>query len=180
MEFNNVVSVINETSLSRIYSHTKNRPLAFISAERGKYTPAENNKHTEKLRQDLVKSGYGFVRARGGFVENADDPDTSKHHYKDTGEHSFMVVGHHDDKGELLSLAKELGSKYGQESIMHKPKDSTVASWHYTTGKDKGGTQEQGDFRQTDKAIYYTTVSGVKEKEKGNKTVPKVKRFTFD
>lgn len=161
---------LDESSLSRIYNHTKGRALAIISADRtdrGVDTPKKNNIEKYKLIDDLKdvqkKSGYGFIHGRGGYVEGHGTPDA-----KDaTGERSFVVVGpNHDDGGKFLEHVKKLGQKYGQESILHKPHDSEDASWHYTDPTDArfGQSQSLGKFHQDNKAMYYTTISGQKKK----------------
>ena len=163
MEINqfNELKVIDESSLSRIYGHTKNRSMAIISADRGDETPDVNNVNKHKLVADLKKSGYGFIHGRGGFIEDHDTPNA-----KDvTGERSFVVVGpKNDDGGEFLNHMKTLGSRYKQESILHKPHDSEDASWHYTDKANAGKVTHQGKFHQDDKAMYYTSISGQKKK----------------
>lgn len=152
---------LSESSLSRILTHTKNRSVSIISAERGENTAAENNRQTEKLHSDLKASGYGFVRGRGGYVEGHGTADAMNV----AGEHSFLVVGHKgDDGGKMLGHIKKLGAEYKQESILHKPHDSEDASWHYTSGDKKGSVEHQGKFKQDNKAMYYTTISGKKKR----------------
>jgi hypothetical protein len=84
------------------------------------------------------KAGYGFIDVKGRYVENYGKPNA-----RDVHEKLLLVVGkREDDKGQLLGHLKHLGSKYNQDSILHKPHISEKASLHGTNdtgypGKDK-------------------------------------------
>lgn len=152
---------LTESSISRIFSHASNRAIGIISAERSGHTPEENNKRTENLKKDLSMSGYGYVHGRGGYVEEHGTPNAQDV----SGEKSFILIGPKtDDGGKFLNHIKHLGRKYGQESILHKPSDSEVASWHYTVGANAGKVEPVGSIHHDDTAMYYTAISGGKKK----------------
>lgn len=128
---------IAEDGLSRVYQHNnEGRNLGIISAQRS-YTGAENdtkaknewnrqnNDNHRALGKDLEAKGYGFVRVNGRSNEGTQESP------RWANERSYLVVGKKgDDGGKLFSDLKELGEKYKQSSILHKPHNSASASLH--------------------------------------------------
>ena len=115
-----------ESSLSRMKEYADNRNFGIVSAHRSELTPEENEQRTQELESAIRGLGYGFVKAIGHYVENKGEPTE-----KQAKENSFIVGGRkEDDGGKLLTDLKELGKRYNQESILHKPHDTNVASLH--------------------------------------------------
>jgi hypothetical protein len=120
--------VLRESSLGRIYQHTRNRNIGMISASRGDLPAMENGKRHAALAKDIRKLGYGFIRTEGRYTENFGKPDA-----RHVDEKAFLVIGKKgSDHGGLLGHLKNLGTKYGQDSVLHKAHDSTTAALHVT------------------------------------------------
>lgn len=98
-------------SLSRLWKHSK-KGFITMSAFRGNFTLEENMKRHKKLKSDLKKYGLGFWEVDG--VYKYDDG---------TEENELSVfIPFHSKKyteEEFLNIAKELGKKYNQESILY-------------------------------------------------------------
>lgn len=58
---------LEETNLSRIFSHYQNDPFIVISAER---PDADNKKNTLKLKNNIRSAGFGYVPVGGNWKEN--------------------------------------------------------------------------------------------------------------
>lgn len=150
---------INESSLARVYAHTKNRNVGIISADRGENTAEENQAKNQQLQQDLRERGYGFVKIRGRYIENYKTDQENP-----VDENSILVVGDvGDDGGKLLGHLKELGAKYNQDSILHKSHDSEDAKLHGT--KEGGwpglGKEESvGEFHPARAGEFHTVMKG--------------------
>ena len=130
-----------EQSFSRVLDHTQHRNIGIISAARGDLSPAENNKRHAQLKQDIKAGGHGYIRIRGSYTENAGQPNERK-----VKEKSLLVIGKEgDDKGELLGRLKNLGQKYGQDSILHKGHNETTAKLHGTNHSDFPGFGKSAD-----------------------------------
>ena len=101
--------VLLESSLGRIFQHTKNRNIGMISASHGDLPSHENNKRHAALATDIRKLGYGFIRTKGCYIENYGKPEA-----RHVDEMAFLVIGKKgNDQGGLLGALKHLGSKYG-------------------------------------------------------------------
>ena len=134
-----------ESSFNRLYSHTQNRNIGLISASRGHLTSQENDARYSSLKDDVRKSGYGFIPVKGRYVENYGKPDA-----RNVDEKALLVIGKEGhDNNELLGFLKKHGEKYDQDSILHKSHDNENALLHGTNetgwpGKDK--THEVGKW----------------------------------
>jgi hypothetical protein len=129
--------VLHESSLARVFQHTKSRNIGMISASRGDLPASENNRRHNAMAADIRKAGYGFIKTQGHYVENFGKPNA-----RSVKEKAFLVVGKKsDDKGGLLGHLKHLGQKYGQDSILHKSFDSDKAVLH---GTNKTGFPGEG------------------------------------
>ena len=70
--------LMNESSLSRIYAHTRKHDFGTITAFRSardcgngeKYTKAENLKRNKSLLAKLRAKGYGVNKIKGSYIEN--------------------------------------------------------------------------------------------------------------
>jgi hypothetical protein len=155
-------TLINEASLGRVYSHTKDRNIGMITAHRAENTAKENHDRNKELEDHIRKAGYGYIKVKGRYIENHGTPQA-----KHVDEHSFMVVGKKgDDKGELKSFLKKHGEKYNQDSILHKAHDETTAKLHGTReggfpGKDK--SHDVGTFHPNRAGEFHTAMKGNKK-----------------
>jgi uncharacterized protein YjiS (DUF1127 family) len=152
-------SIINESMY--VKRMIKNRSFGIISACRNEHSEDENQTATKNLHADLIKTGHNVIPAQGGFVENLGKPDQ-----KDVTEDSFIVAHKKgsDDKGKVLNDLKTLGTKYKQESILHRPHNSEVASFH-NTSDNPGEVNPVGKIhwgKEADKSPYFTKVNGKK------------------
>jgi hypothetical protein len=165
-----------EASLGRVWQHTQNRNIGMISASRGDLTPEENNRRTRELKAEVRKAGFGFIPVKGRYVENHGKPDS-----RNVDEHALLVIGKDgDDKGQLLGTLKNLGSKYGQDSILHKPHNFHAASLHGTNdsfGRDK--VVEVGDWHPNRAGEFHSLIRGKKPFEFSEETWYFVKEPSF-
>jgi len=151
--------IFNESSLSRVHAHTQGRNIGMITAHRGEHTAAENKQRNKQLEHDIRKSGHGFIRVKGRYIENHGTPKA-----KAVDEHSYLVVGKKgNDNGKLKGFLKKHGEKYQQDSILHKPHDSDHASLH---GTKKGGwpghgkEHKVGKFHPNRAGEFHTAMRG--------------------
>lgn len=156
-----IKKVINEAanrSLGRMFTHQHGRNIGAISADKG--ADRKTNKgNRARLEADLRARKLGYVPNKGV--------------YRGGHEHSYTVMGRKgDDGGELKRHLTELGTKYGQESIIHKAHDSPDAHLHYTTG-DRAG--------QHDSIGHWHPQVGLRKKPPDNMTQLKGKRsFSYE
>lgn len=109
---------INQASLHRVYSYTRNRNIGVVTAySGGRDEGAAANGH---LRDDIRGHGFGLIKARVHYIENEGGPD--KRH---VNEEIYLVIGKdEDDSGHLKAFLKRQGKNYGQDYVLHKPHDS--------------------------------------------------------
>jgi hypothetical protein len=131
-----------ESSLSRIYHHTKNSHIGIISA----HTPANpgesvedhntrNANNTAALKDDLKKHGLGHTPIRGRYVHKDEAGNVNVSH-----EHSFLVTPSTNKDGGAKGLETtltKLGSKYKQHSVLHKAATEDDAHLIITTHHDE-------------------------------------------
>lgn len=117
---------ITEASLQRVGAHAKDRPIAMLTAFRGRdkdgnivdrKTNLQNNK---KLEADIRAAGFGFIKLLGRYEE--DDP-TAEGGKRLVEEDSFLIIGRTNDVsviGALKGFVKKVGQKYFQDSVFFK------------------------------------------------------------
>jgi hypothetical protein len=153
-----------EASLSRVHSHVQGRNIGMITAHRGENTPKENASRNKELEQSIRKSGYGFIKVKGRYIENYGTPKA-----KPVDEHSYLVVGKTgDDKGHLLNFLKKHGEKYGQDSILHKSTSEETAKLHGTREggwPGKGEVHDVGKFHANRAGEFHTAMKGTRSFE---------------
>jgi hypothetical protein len=151
--------VIQESSLARVQAHTEGRNIGMITAHRAENTSAENHAKNKELEGHIRKSGYGFVKVKGRYVENHGTPQA-----KNVDEKSYLVVGKKgEDHHELKHFLKKHGSAYGQDSILHKAHNETTAKLHGTKeggwpGKDV--EHDVGHFHANRAGEFHTKMKG--------------------
>jgi hypothetical protein len=143
-----------------------NRALGTISAERGHLSPLENIARTKSLHNDLKATGHKVVPVKGGYIENHGTPDAKEVH-----ERSFLVMHKNtgNDNGAIKKTLTTLGKKYDQDSILHKPHNSDIASLH---GTNKASFPGYGKSVAVGKKQNYSGGEFFTE-------MPNGKRFTF-
>lgn len=124
---------LNESSLSRVWSHMSNHDCGIISASRDgqgctpsmadRYTSKENKQRNKQLSAKLQILGYGITRVDGTYVENYNS-DNSIKVYED----AFFVVDL-ENTGKLKADLLELGELYMQDSIMWIPHSENGAAY---------------------------------------------------
>ena len=116
-----VENVINESSLSRIWSHNEKHDCGAMTAFRNaadcgegeKYTNKINKARNQKLLGNLLTMGYGVTKLIGKYPEGG----------RSSKELSFFIVDK-DDNGNLLNDLKKLGKIFEQDSVLIVPKGS--------------------------------------------------------
>ena len=152
-------------SVQNVEHLMKGRAIGIIGACRGENTPEQNKKNTEELHQSLLSRGHKVIPSFGGYVENKGTPQE-----KEVNEPSFIVAHKHqgNDKGAILNSITELGKRYKQESVLHKPHNSDVASLHGTTKSAEMDVGDKVDIgtahwdKDAEDSPYYTKVNGHK------------------
>jgi len=113
--------VLNESSLSRIWSHNEKHDCGAMTAFRTaadcskgeKYTNKVNKARNKKLLGKLLGMGYGVTKLIGRYPEGG----------KSSKELSFFIVDK-DDNGNLAKDLKKLGKIFEQDSVLIVPKGS--------------------------------------------------------
>lgn len=138
---------LDEAGLSRVLTHLDGRNVGIITAFRGEYTYQENRARNRQLQADIRSAGFGFLRVEGHYPENEDTPEE-----REVEEESMLVIGTSgDDHGRLKGFLKSAGAKYGQDSVLMKPWDSSDALLFYT--KSSEAPMNIGEFSLDPKKI---------------------------
>jgi hypothetical protein len=125
-------NLLTESSLARIHKHTQGRNIGMITAHRGEYTSDENHARNKSLESDIRHHGFGFVHVHGHYPEKTESGETR--HVK---EHSYLVIGKEGhDSGALKGFLKKHGSKYDQDSVLHKAHNEPHAKLISTSDRD--------------------------------------------
>lgn len=154
-----LAGTLNETTLSRVYSHFKNKdiPVAIITAFRDDRTRSQNISLNKQISSDAKSSGYGYVYLDGAWQ----DPETKE----ESKEDSILVIGNKGDNGKLKGLVKKWVKKYNQDAALWKEENSTDVTLLYKGGK----TEKLGPFSPKTAAHGYSKLRG-----RGNRV------FTFE
>lgn len=110
---------LNESSLSRLYSHTQRYSCGMMTAFRGNNTRKENLTLNKKLSAILQSKSYSITKVKGAYIENMGSKNQ-----KEVGEDSFFVCNMNvegDDGGKLERDLIALGAKFDQDSILSIP-----------------------------------------------------------
>jgi len=112
-------SVIQESSLSRVWKHNEEHDCGALTAfrkaadcgEGREYTKRENKQRNKSLLAKLKSKGYGVTKLKGQYPEGG----------KTTTEESFFVVDL-KDSGTFEKDLRKLGQEFEQDSILIIPK----------------------------------------------------------
>jgi len=150
---------LNESSLSRVFTHTQGRNIGMMTAHRGEHTAEENKQRNHELEGDIRKHGFGFTHVKGRYIENHGTPQA-----RAVDEHSYLIHGKKgDDKGELKNFLTKHGEKYGQDSVLHKAHDSEHA--HLIGTREggfpgKGNTHDVGQWHPNRTGEFHSVMTG--------------------
>jgi hypothetical protein len=108
-----------ESSLSRVYKHSKEHDIGTITAFRDKHTKAENKQRNKSLKVKLLHMGYGVTAVKGTYIEKYNSPEAVE-----VSEDVFLVVDL-KDSGRLVRDLKALGANFDQDSILYIKKGGT-------------------------------------------------------
>jgi len=111
-----------ESSLGRIYQHTKENTFGTITANRGELSSTENAARNAQLSSEIRAAGFGFIPVTGVYTENKGEATERK-----VEEKSFFVISAKNDGGKLKGHLLKWGKKYNQDSILYKDGDSEEA-----------------------------------------------------
>ena len=109
-----IKKVLTESSLSRLLSHRTNYDTGCITAFRYNIPKKKALQLNAQLEQELQSKGYGTVHVTGFYKEQEME--------KASKEQSLFVFDK-EKTGNLQQDLMNLGRKYGQESILFKPKN---------------------------------------------------------
>lgn len=137
----NYTDELNESSLSRVYDHTKNSTIGIITAHRASNKPRDNEIANSNLHNDIRKAGFGLIHITGKYIENKGEENENP-----VTEKSFLVIGNDNDSGNLKGFLKKHGEKYGQDSVLYKPHDSENATLIGTRDSDDLKKGEERDI----------------------------------
>lgn len=118
MEDGKRMEIINESSLSRIWSNNEKYECAAMSAWRrardcGKgepYTHKENQKRNKSLKAKLMSAGYGVTAVLGKYPEGG----------KEAIEDSYFIVNLNRDESFFRDIAK-ISESFEQDSVLLVP-----------------------------------------------------------
>lgn len=130
---------LEETNLSRIYSHYQNTPFLVISAERPQkddeteeQARQRNKRNTLSLKNDIRSYGFGFIPVDGGWKEDG----------QVSYEASFFVPMSKGNFDDFFKIATDLCSKYEQYAVLVSNGQGDIAYYDKNGNKDmefKGG-----------------------------------------
>jgi hypothetical protein len=116
MTFKTFHQYLNETTLSRVWSHAENPliPIGLMSASRKGMPDAVKHQKTLDLAADVRNEGYGYFFVDGHYTEAGGPVE----------ETSVFIVGAPQDNGRLKGLMRRWLHDYSQESVLFKPEGS--------------------------------------------------------
>lgn len=121
---------INESGLTKVWSHTQNHHCGAISGYRGDNKPEKNKDNNKYIKAVLLTKGYGVTSIDGTYIENFNSKNQ-----KEVKEPSFFVVDL-QDSGKLERDLEVLGIRFDQDSIMSIPKGGKGAYLLGTSARD--------------------------------------------
>ena len=165
---------MNESSLSRIWTHIQDYDCAIISASRSEMvncccddiagremdsivSPQENAEATHNLKALLLNQGYGVTRVTGSYIE-----DYNTLAAKEVKESSFFVANLENVSGFVEDIA-DLGEKFCQDSVIIIPqggRESYLLGTNNASFPGLGGKIDLGAFIGGREGPFMTRVGG--------------------
>ena len=132
---------INESTNNRILDKLKQNEGAIITAFRSEYSYKENVRRNLELLEKLKSNNYDVTELKGTYIENFRQKNAVE-----VLENSYLVVNNNGYPG-FLDFIKDLGKKYGQDSVMFI--ENFVDGWNrgYLCGTKEGGYLGLGKIR---------------------------------
>lgn len=112
---------LNESGLTRIWTHVQNHTCGAISGFRGENTKAQNQANNKEILAYLRRKGYSLTKVSGNYIENFGKADQ-----KEVKEPSFFVVDI-ADTGNLEKDLVALGRRFDQDSVLIVPRGGNGA-----------------------------------------------------
>jgi len=148
--------LLNESSLSRIYSHIQKTDVAIITAYRDdpfdlskclsdaevveadtKNPRASNLLRNRNLKAVLLSKKYGVTKVKGSYIEDFDTPQAIE-----VKENSLFVVNLEQDPNFVNDIVM-LGKKFCQDSVLIIPKGGEGAYLHGTNNSEFPGLDQK-------------------------------------
>lgn len=120
---------LHESSIGRIYQHSKDSTIGMMTAFRSEFTLKENRKRNDELKSSIRSNGFGFVNLTGHYPENG----------VSVVEESFLIISEAEDHGKLRGFLKASGHKWNQDSVLYKEPDKQAVLIGTADGLDKNG-----------------------------------------
>lgn len=114
-----IKTVIGESSLSRVQKWRTEHDTAAMATARFNKPKEQAKKEKYELQDWLRANGYAYTKF-DGYYQEQEMPQASR-------EDSLLIVDI-NDKGNLKQLVQKLGAKYGQESVLFRPKGADSKS----------------------------------------------------
>lgn len=144
-----VDEILNESSISRVLSHTQKDGFIQISAFLSDLPLRENLKRTKELEQKIKLLGYSYIKTRGYWASIESDDDSLRGDLPDTDrinhgrEYSFMVFPYihkePQDFDTFIDDMKSLGRHYNQYSILICKPNQDPYLYNFSYGFTKNG-----------------------------------------
>jgi len=161
-------TLLNESSLSRVYRHIQEHDCVIITAFRDdtedktncterSVIGGDNKERNRDLKATLLGLGYGVTAVDGSYVE-----DFGSETAKEVKEDSLFCVNLKDDPSFVETMAA-LGEKFCQDSIIVFPKGGESVYLRGTNNASfpgYGSEQSVGDFVGGKEAEFMTRVKG--------------------
>tara|TARA_R100000234_G_scaffold100725_1_gene69663 strand:- start:86 stop:601 length:516 start_codon:yes stop_codon:yes gene_type:complete len=156
---------LEESSMSRLKSHSDKGGTAIVSASRGDKSNKENRARARKLDKDIRgKFGKGATKVTGKYDEK--DEKTGK--TKRVKERSHVIQSGKMGKRKFKKAVKSLGKKYGQDAVITQQKGNKDATLKRTRkgglpkkniklGKMRPGRSGENETQKKGKTFTYDT-----------------------
>jgi hypothetical protein len=163
-------SLLNESSVKRVYNHLIKHDCAIITSYRKsltncldnddemEYVNIRTNKNRNRhLKSTLLYLGYGVTKVKGTYVENFAQQNSIE-----VNEESFFVVNMKNDPDFIYNMTK-LGELFCQDSVMIIERGGDN---NYLIGTNNseypgyGNIEKLGEFKPDVEAEFMTRVGG--------------------
>ena len=135
---------LEESSLARIKSKSDKGGMAALSASRADKSAKENRARAKQLDRDIRGKGLGgATKVTGSYMEK--DKKTGEE--KKVKERSHGVTSGKMGKRKFKKAVKNLGKKYGQDSVLIQTKKTGTLSATRKGGLGKSKNVKLGRFK---------------------------------
>lgn len=113
---------LNESSLGRIFQHSKNSNIGIMTAHRGEFDAKQNAGRNAELAALIRANKFGFIPVTGYYIENQGQENEQR-----VQEKSFLIISSRDDSGRLKGFLRKMGAKFNQDSVLYKEAENPDA-----------------------------------------------------